>query len=140
MAGKRLLLDGAPRLLGNHNTAAGKRFRRTYQALAERYGPFQDQVLKMEAARCAAAWVEYQAATEQLADARAKLNAAKGRHSGAWNAQAVQRLAKRAGLSDASYAAALRRLEELTATTRVARPLTPTELLSRVGHGTATPA
>jgi hypothetical protein len=115
MAGKRTLQDGAPRLLGNHNTLAGKRFRRCYSALVERYGPFSDQVLRMEAARCAAAWTEYQASTVQLAEARAKLSAARVRHGQGWNAQAIQRLSKRVGLNDATYAAALRRLEELAA-------------------------
>ncbi len=118
MAGKRLLLDGAPRLLGNHNTAAGKRFRRCYAALVERYGPFPDQIVRMEAARCAAAWVEYQASTGQLAEARRKLSDARGRYGQGWNPTAIQRLAKRVGLNDATYAATLRRLEELTATTR----------------------
>ncbi len=114
----RPLLNGAPRLLGNHRGRTGKRYHACYTALAERYGPFSDQVLRMEAGRCAAAWVEYMASTQQLAEARAKLQAARGRHAGSWNAQAIQRLSKRVGLNDATYSAALRRLEELTAHTR----------------------
>jgi hypothetical protein len=117
MASRKLLANGAPRLLGNHNTVAGRRFLRAYQALEERYGPFPDQLTRMEAGRAAHAWQELEASTEQLAEARRKLSEARGRYSPAWNPQAIQRLSKRVGLNDATYAAAVR-LEEMTAKQR----------------------
>jgi len=115
MASRTVLANGAPRLLGNHNGAMGRRYLRTYRALEARYGPFADQIIRNEAGRCAFAWVELHASTEQLAAARRKLSEARGRYGQHWNPQAVQRLSKRVGLADMTYAAALRRLEELTA-------------------------
>jgi len=133
----RKLVSGAPRVLPNHTTPAGRCYLDAYKALEQRYGPFVDEVARMEASRTAFAWVELQASQLELVQAREKLATAKGRHSTAWNARAVQRLSKRQGLNDATYVSATRRLEQITASTRVARPLSPTELLSRVGHGAA---
>ncbi len=72
----------------------------------------------MEAGRCAVAWVEYQASTEQLASARRKLQDARRRYGQSWNPTAIQRLSKRAALNDSTYSAALARLEHMTAGTR----------------------
>jgi len=134
MASRTVLANGAPRLLGNHRGAMGRRYFRAYVALEERYGPFEDQVARMEAGRAAHAWVELEASTVQLAEARRKLNTAQGRHGSGWNAQAIQRLSKRAGLNDATYSAALVRLEAMTGTGKRVKPArTPADLLSRVG-------
>src|SRR6476619_1896089 len=99
----RKLVSGAPRVLPNHTTPAGRCYLDAYKALEQRYGPFVDEVARMEASRTAFAWVELQASQLELVQAREKLATAKGRHSTAWNARAVQRLSKRQGLNDATY-------------------------------------
>lgn len=131
----------APRLLPNLTTQAGRAYLDAYRALEERFGPFADRLMRMEAGRAAFAWVELQASAQQLAAARAKFTTARGRHGKGWNAQAIARLSKRLGLNDATYVAAVRRLEELvTGANPHQRPLTPAELLSRIGHGASSSA
>ena len=49
----RKLVSGAPRVLPNHTTPAGRCYLDAYKALEQRYGPFVDEVARMEASRTA---------------------------------------------------------------------------------------
>jgi hypothetical protein len=109
MAGRRPLKGRAPRLLGSHAGAEGKRYRALYDALEAGLGPFSE-LRRFEAGRVAAAGVELQAATATLNAARRDRRLGKGRRP---NLQQIERLARRAGLADGSYSTALERLKDL---------------------------
>jgi hypothetical protein len=109
--GKKPLARGAVRVLGYHGGATGRLFRVAFDALAETFSlttPF----LKLEASRAAAAWVRWVAAQRALAAAQRERAHGKGRRPGA---REIERLARRAGLEDTSYSAAVARLEQLAA-------------------------
>ena len=110
MAGRRPLVGGAVRLLGNHSGREGWAFRRCYDALVERYGAFETKLLRLEASRTAAAWVNLEVATRELSAARRRRTKERGRRPGARD---VERLARRQGLADGSYQLALGRLEAM---------------------------
>jgi hypothetical protein len=63
MGGKRRLRAGAPRLLGNHNGARGKAFRKMYNALAREF-PLDTPLLKLEAGRAAVAWANLECSAQ----------------------------------------------------------------------------
>jgi hypothetical protein len=131
MAGRRPLKGHAPRLLGNHSGAEGKRYRALYDALEAELGPFS-VLQRFEAGRVAAAGVELQAATAALNAARRDRRLGRGRRP---NLQAIERLARRAGLADGSYSAALERLKELCAKKNGHRaPTSGAELLERLAQ------
>ena len=111
MSGRRPLKGGAVRLLGTHAGVEGAIFRRIYDALAADLGPLSP-LGALEASRVAANWVQLQAATRALAAARRKRVEGRGRRP---NVRAIERLARRQGLADASYAASLARLLALAA-------------------------
>lgn len=113
------LKGGAPRLLDSHGGAAGKAYRRAYDALEADLGPFT-ALGRMEAGRCAAAWVELEAATRALTAARRKRLDGKGRRP---NVQLIEKLARRQGLADSTFSQALDKLKELTAVSRRRRTL-----------------
>ena len=110
MAGKRQLVRGAVRMLGNHHGLDGKIFRRAYDALVERYGQPETRLLRLEASRVAALWVNLELATRELSTARHRRAKERGRRPGSRD---VERLARRQGLADNSYQAGLVRLEEM---------------------------
>lgn len=110
--GRRPLKGGAPRMLGKHHGAQGRAYRRAWDALALELGPFDRPLLRLEAGRVAAAWVNVEIATATLAEARRRRDAGRGRRP---SAQAVERMARRQGLADGSYIAALDKLRDMTA-------------------------
>jgi hypothetical protein len=115
--GRRALKGGATRLLGTHDGAQGRAFTRCWDALAAHF-PLDTPLVKLEASRVAAAWVNLEHSTKALADAR-RVKAP---------AREVEQKARRAGLDDGSYQVALNRLESMVQSkppldlaTRVAR-------------------
>jgi hypothetical protein len=100
--------------LGYHGGAPGKSYRRVYDGLEAEFGPLT--VLgRLMAGRCAASWVELEQATRALSAARRQ------RTEGRWrrpSAQAVERLARRAGLADSTFSQAFDKLQALGAERR----------------------
>lgn len=123
MAGRRPLKAGAHRLLGNHGGARGRAFRRAFDALAEEFD-LATKLARLEASRVSAAWANLEASTQALEAARAARETGTGRRP---STRDVERLARRQGLDDSSYAAALTRLETV-AKRRSATPSTIAEL------------
>lgn len=130
MSGRRPLKGGAPRLLSNHGGLEGKDYRRAYDVLAAELGPFTP-LQRMEAGRVAAAWLQLQAATRALTTAQRERRTGKGRRP---SARDLERLARRQGLADSTYAQALARLQEQCTSTRKA-PTSGAELLEHMGGG-----
>ena len=108
------LVGGAPRLLGRHDGREGAAYHRAYVALQADLGPFSP-LSRLEAGRVAVAWVQLEATTRALVDAQRLRRLGRGRRP---SAAAVERLARRQGLADNSYAQALERLRQLTSTKR----------------------
>lgn len=132
MGGRRRLKANAPRLLGQHDGRDGRVYRRAYDALESEFGPFRSQLQRNEAGRVAATWLNLQVSTQALAAARRTRERGKGRRP---SAQAFERLARRQGLSDGSYAAALDRLRELVGRRNGhGRPSSPAELLAELSR------
>jgi hypothetical protein len=131
MPGRKPLKGGARRLLNTHSGKQGFTFRRCYDALAEQLGPFT-RLQALEASRVAVAWVNFEAASRALALARHARTNGRGRRP---NAQAIERLARRQGLADTSYAAALAALRDLVGTPRPPAPIA--DLVARQQRGRA---
>ena len=113
MGGKRRLRAGAPRLLGRHDTADGRAYRRAWIALVAEYGqPPRGSLFALEMGRTAVAWSQLEAATLSLADVRQRRERGHGRRP---SSRDVERAARRQGLADGSYASALDKLRELAA-------------------------
>jgi hypothetical protein len=130
MPRNRRLKGLLPRLLSDHRGIEGKVYRSFYESLQARYGPFADEVTRFEAGRVAVARLQLERSTVELTKAQGARRCGKGRKP---NVQQVERLARRQGLSDSTYAAALRRLEELAKQRSGERdPLS--ELLAGRGH------
>jgi hypothetical protein len=127
MGGRRALQAGAPRLLGRHDGLAGRAYRRAFAALDAEWGPFTSPLLRLEAGRVAAAWVNLEAATRALATARRDRERGKGRRPSLIQ---IERLSRRQGLADASYSQALDKLRALIADRRPTRPTTAADLLT----------
>lgn len=118
-------IGGMPRLLGNHRGPRGRAYRRTFEALAAEYGPFS-ALGRLEAGRVAVAWVNLVAASESLEAARRAREEGRGRRP---SPRAIERLARRQGLADQSYAQALAALRELVAARR--EPASIADLVTR---------
>lgn len=118
MGGRRPLKAGAPRLLGNHGGAIGKAYRRVYDALEAELGPFTP-LARLEAGRAAAAWVQLEAAQRALVTAQRTRSTGRGRRP---SPREIERLARRAGLADGTYSAALDKLREMTRSSRNGGP------------------
>jgi hypothetical protein len=103
MAGRRRLIAGAPRMLGNHQGRRGKWYREVWTALQAEFGHL-DGLRRLEAGRVALAWVQLRVATEAMEDARRRAVTGLGRRPGPRD---LERLARRQGLADASYSQAL---------------------------------
>jgi len=102
-------------MLGNHHGLDGKIFRRAYDALVERYGEFETKLLRLEASRVAALWLNLELATRDLSEARRRRAKERGRRPGSRD---VERLSRRQGLADNSYQLGLTRLEEMVGTAK----------------------
>jgi hypothetical protein len=88
-------------------------------------GPFSP-LQRLEAGRVAVLWVQLRAALEAWHTAQQARESGRGRRP---NAAAVEKLARRAGLSDQSYAQALAALRELVGTQR--KPASIADLVAR---------
>jgi len=92
-------------------------FRRDYQALARRVGPFDESLVRFAAGVVILA-IEFETVTAELRTAQAKRATGKGRKP---STARITSLRKRHGLAWASYDSALRRLQELTRAPRHGR-------------------
>ena len=110
MAGKRALKGGVPRVFGNHLSHDGRSYSRAYQDLEIAFGPFTSNHVKFEASRVAVLRLQWEHWTKELATAQGKRRNGRGRRP---SPREVERLARRQGLADGSYAAALQRFEGL---------------------------
>ncbi len=120
MGGRRRLRAGAPRLLGRHAGRDGRAYARFYAALEADLGPFASELVRFEAGRVAVAMLNLEATTRALAAARRARESGKGRRP---STRDVERLARRQGLADQSYAQALDKLRALVARTPTAPDL-----------------
>src|SRR5262249_45370951 len=122
----RRLPGGLPRLLANHNTLEGRQLRRAYHALESECGPFTSDTLRFQAGRVALLEVNLTASSRALDAARRARATGKGRRP---SERRIERLARRVGLDDGSYQAALDKLRELSAARR--KPVSLAEELAR---------
>jgi hypothetical protein len=107
---KRVLKDGAPRLLGHHGGAEGVAYQRHYQAIKQAFGPFESDLLRYEAGRLAVARMQFERATAELTTFQKKRRTGKGRRP---NERLIERLARRQGLADQTLSTTLARFEAL---------------------------
>jgi hypothetical protein len=126
MGGRSRLPGGLPRLLSDHNTVEGRHYRRAYVALETEYGPFRTDVVRFSAGRVALLEVSLTASSRALDAARRQRAIGKGRRP---SERQLERLARRVGLDDGSYQAALDRLREMA--TRTDRTPTIAELAAK---------
>jgi hypothetical protein len=126
MGGRRRLRAGAPRLLGLHGGVRGRWYRECWAALLTEYGPL-DGLPRLEAGRVCVEWVQLRTATAALEDARRRAVEGRGRRPGP---RELERLARRAGLADASYGQGLDKLAALCAA-RKQRPVSALEALEQ---------
>jgi hypothetical protein len=110
MSGKSPLKSGAPRLLGNHGGVEGKAYRRAYDSLEQEFGAFRNDFVRYEAGRVAVARIQFERSTRELVLAQRKRRVAKGRRP---NERMIERMARRQGLADMTYSAAVKRFEDI---------------------------
>jgi hypothetical protein len=110
MGNRRSLSGGLPRLLAEHRSPEGAQYRRAYQALEAEHGPFRTATLRFAAGRVALLEVSLTASSRALDAARRQRTSGKGRRP---SERQLERLARRVGLDDGSYQAALDRLREM---------------------------
>ena len=115
MGGRSTLKDRKPRLLDRHNGTEGRLYGRIYAELEAAFGPFSSAYVRFEAGRVAISRMQLEHATRELTRVQRARRTGKGRRP---NDRQVERLARRQGLADGSYAAAVKRLEELVQTGR----------------------
>ena len=128
MAHQRPLKGRAPRLLGNHGGMEGKVYRRAYDALEAALGPFLNEDVRFEAGRVAVARMQFERATRELVTMQRKRRCGRGRRP---NERMIERLARRQGKADGTYATARRQLEELIARNSHRKPTSITDLVAR---------
>jgi hypothetical protein len=112
MGGRRRLRAGAPRLLGRHDGARGRAYRRAYSALEAEFD-LTSPLAKLEAGRVSLNWCHLQTATESLEAARRAREEGRGRRP---SPRTIERLARRQGLANADFSQALAALRELVGT------------------------
>jgi hypothetical protein len=124
-------------MLGRHDGAEGAVYRRAWHAVTGEYGqPARNSLLALEMGRVALAYANLIAATEALSAARRMRATGKGRRPAP---RAIERLSRRCGLADRTYAEARGKLEEMLATRRpVADPLTA--MLTTMGQRNGAPS
>jgi hypothetical protein len=125
VGGRGRLGGGAPRLLGRHDGARGRAYRRAFNALVAEFD-VTSPLAKLEAGRTALAWTNLEAATESLEAARRAREEGRGRRP---SPRTIERLARRQGLANADYAQALAALRELVGAHR--QPATIADLVTR---------
>jgi hypothetical protein len=109
MGGRAPLKAYAPRLLGHHDGAEGREYRRAYDALAEEFN-LSRPLLRLQAGRAAVAWCQMVTANKALRAAQRKQRVGRGRRPGD---RRIEALAHRQALADAAYSQMLRELQEL---------------------------
>ena len=109
MGGKRRLRAGLGRLYPDHRAVEAVAHRRLFAALETELGPLSP-LARREAWRAAALGVECEAAMLALAEARRERRTGKGRKP---SPRDVERLARRAGLANLTYAGAVDRLRAM---------------------------
>jgi hypothetical protein len=109
VGGRGRLGGGMPRLLGRHDDARGRAYRRAYTALAAEFD-LASALARLEAGRVAVAWVNLEASSESLEAARRAREEGRGRRP---SPRTIERLARRQGLANADYSQALSQLREL---------------------------
>ena len=124
MGGRRPLKAGAVRLLGRHDGATGRAFRRCFDALTQAFD-LSTPLARLEASRVAAAWVNVEVSTRALETARRARANGRGRRPGGRD---IERAARRQGLADGSYSQGLDKLRALVGGRK---PLTIAEELSQ---------
>ncbi len=129
MPSRKPLKGGAPRLYGNHSGTEGRAYRVAYDTLAAEFA-LTTPLLRFEAGRVAALMVQLTLTTRALVAAQRHRRAGRGRRP---NVQQIERLARRQGLSDASYSQAVDKLRDLAAAQRNGHGASIDELLRRVG-------
>jgi hypothetical protein len=110
MGGRRRLRADAPRLLGRHDGAAGRAYRRAYDTLAAELGPLTSSLLRFEGGRAALAMVNLEVASAALAAARRAREQGRGRRP---SPREIERLQRRQALQDQTYSATVDRLRDL---------------------------
>jgi hypothetical protein len=110
LMGRRRLRANLPRAFRSHAGAIGRLYRDRFEALEESMGPFVSRLERQEARRTASLGTLLDLATETLMTAQQARKSGKGRRP---SVREVERLSRRQGLQDTSYAAALDRLREL---------------------------
>jgi hypothetical protein len=111
MSGRHRLRAGAPRLLGRHDGRRGRWFGEGWRAVRAEFGELGG-LARLEAGRVCVAWVQFRTATEDLEQARRQREAGRGRRP---SARLLERLARRQGLADTTYAQAVEKLRALVA-------------------------
>ena len=106
----RLLKSGVPKVMADHRTAEGCRLKALYLSLVQQFGPFTP-FLAYEAAGVAMTALQYEKATQELTKLQVSRRRGRGRRP---SLRDVERAARRQALNYGTYAAAVRRLEELT--------------------------
>jgi signal transduction histidine kinase len=112
MAGRRRLSAGMVRLLARHDGLQGYVYRREWAALADAHD-LTRPLVRLLAGRVCVAAVNLDASTRALGTARRARARESGRRP---SARDVERLARRQGLDEQAYAAALDRLREFVQT------------------------
>ena len=120
MPGRSPLKGRAPRLLDHHGGMEGRAYRKAYDGLEAMFGPFRHDFIRFEAGCTAVARLQLERSTRELVMAQRKRRVGRGRKP---NERQIERLARRQGLADGTYAAAVKRLEELMQRTALGHDL-----------------
>jgi hypothetical protein len=129
MMGRRRLRSGDVRVYPDHRCADAVRRRELLKALEVEFGPFTP-FARLEATRVVSCRMNLEASERALLEARELRASGKGRRP---SPQRIERLARRQGLDDGSYSAALDKLRELCSAKR-RTPSSPAELLAAMGR------
>jgi hypothetical protein len=126
MGKRRALSGGQPRMLSDHRSPEGAQYRSAFEALKAEHGPFHTATLRFAAGRVALLEVSLTASSRALDAARRQRAIGKGRRP---SERQLERLARRVGLDDGSYQAALDRLREMAGARK------PLDLAQRLAQG-----
>ena len=131
MGGRRRLVGGFRRWLGDHRSPDGAAFRRYLKAAQEIVGPVgTSELLRIEVTRYATSAVVRDQASRRWAQAVEQREHGKGRRP---SERQVERAAKRLGLCELTLSNVTARLEELAAR-KQPQPTTPRDLLHLAGR------
>ncbi len=126
MSGRRRLSAGKPRLLGRHDGKRGRWYSEAWAAISAEFGQ-PEGLRRIEAGRLCTLWVALRSALEAVEEARRAHTNGRGRRP---SSRELERLSRRAGLADTSWAQGLAAFRELAGSTR-RKPASGAELLWR---------